>query len=757
MEPLELAASIVGIIGFSAKVSLLVYKFAQEVHGVPESLKLFGDTLQRLSDALQQIPGVVKDSKSDSEKQHIGSIERISNDCFKLLQDLERDLPELCESPSRVRRVGAALGAALDMKFNEKAIQEKLDAIQRYTQSLTLSLEVFSFAQGNASETLLAPDEEPDRPRFSRTNSQITERYNETIVAWRESIINVTRDPSIRNSPTTSSPTPFSAEDHILPGRNNSVAAEWDIEALKISEQGVKDLTKKGLYLQASKQQKESIQYRQKLSHSRPFPPEERADMEEIRADLLLNCTTVACLREAASILEGLLQREGFLTSERRNLERQGRLHLKLGHLLTQPERIGRDPDIASAKRHLKQAMTLLGDMESPPDDDLMKAHKLLVPILRSEGNAIEAEAHEKWMLRRRESNVSSSEGHRLSPSISSEGISLAPTTSTSTSASHGFSSGDIGGASKVFEWCERLHLQGCPPDCHEQHCYPYSPQFRFDKPLKDGLSPFHRAIRGGHLEEVKEMAAEVCMADANTSSKLLFLAAESRSAPMARFLVSYGVSMYDCDSATGMTALHYCQVGDRHRGVTISEYILDVYPDCLNTQDKQGRTALFLAVENSHRRMAQMLLRRGANPNIHDNYSRTCLHLAVEAYASEKPHNTRSQAMVKGLLDHRADPNVRDNTDKTPLYLAADLGNVQIVDYLLHAGADVNGRGVLNETPLIAAIKHHHLPVVKKLVASGADPTLRDKHNNDAFYYATGSRRRELLRALPGRHTSFI
>lgn len=144
MASIELAASIVGIIGFSAKVSLLVYKFAQEVHGVPESLKLFSETLQSLSDALQQIPGVVKDSKSNSEKQHLGIIERISNDCFKLLQDLDHDLPELCESTNRARRVGAALGAALDMKFNEKSIQEKLDAIQRYTQSLNLSLEVLS-------------------------------------------------------------------------------------------------------------------------------------------------------------------------------------------------------------------------------------------------------------------------------------------------------------------------------------------------------------------------------------------------------------------------------------------------------------------------------------------------------------------------------------------------------------------------------------------------------------------------------------
>lgn len=256
-----------------------------------------------------------------------------------------------------------------------------------------------------------------------------------------------------------------------------------------------------------------------------------------------------------------------------------------------------------------------------------------------------------------------------------------------------------------------------------------------------------------GKLEEVQEMAAEVCMADINTSSILLFLAADSRSAPIAKILLSSGASILGRD-ASNMTVLHRCQVGDGHSGVTIAKLFLDTNPNLLNEKDEEERTALFMAVENNHRRMTRMLLERGADANIHDRCRRTCLHLAVESCTSERLRNDRSLEMVKSLLKHGADPNTRDNTDKTPLYLACDLGNVEIVDQLLQAGADVNGRGVLDETPLIAAVKHLHIPVVRRLVALGANLILRDKQHKDVFSYATGPRRLELLRALPGSHT---
>ncbi|RYP81672.1 hypothetical protein DL769_001904 [Monosporascus sp. CRB-8-3] len=767
MEPFEFAASVAGIILFSAEVSLLVGQCIEEIHGVPRSVKLLNETLQTLRVTLEEIDEVVKDGVVDSGKQHFKIIERISSDCYKLLLSLEKDLPGLRQEPGLFKR----LVAAFEFKLNEKGTKEKLDAIQRYTTSLHLSLGALSLRRlshldsnvneiiekidalaapmqslrDDSSQTLAAPHDTPSRPEIPKMNSDITEAYCQNIQAWRETIINVTRESSVCHSAATS----VVAEPPWV-GRTRSVTAEWDKEALSISEQKVKEWTAKGVFFKAALQQKESIDYRKKLSHSWPFPYEEEAVMEEARADLLLGCITVARWQEAMAILEGLLRREEALTEEYRCAERQGRLCLKLGSLLTNPQRIGRKLDVASAKHYLKKAMIILGDLEVPPDEDLMKAHKLLVPMLISEGNITEAEAHERWMTKRRESVVSS-EVPNSSPSSSSEEKSLVLTISTR--SSYECNSGETDGSSKALEWCVHLHFESCPEGCKDRHCDPYSPDFRFDQPLKDGLSSFHLAINDGRLDVIREMATEIYMTDTNTSAPLLFLAAETRRARVAKILLSCGASV-DVRDSSGRTVLHRCQIGDMHSGITTAELFLDADPSLLNSRDDEGRTALYMAVENNHRRMTEMLLARGADPNKPDRYGKTCLHLAVEACGSDSSRSVRSLSIVKILLEHNANPNSRDNTDKRPLYLACRIGNGKLVNELLRAGADVNGRGVLDETPLIAAVRHLHVPVVKKLVASGANSTLRDKNNRDAFSYATGPRRVELLRALPGSRT---
>ncbi|RYP61230.1 hypothetical protein DL770_009835 [Monosporascus sp. CRB-9-2] len=765
MAGLEFAASVAGIIIFSAEVSRLVGQCIEEIHGVPQSLNLLNETLKNLGGTLKQISEVVKGDIIDSGKQHFKVIEKISNDCYELVLSLEKDLPGLRRKPGLLRRIVAAF----ELKLKEKGTKEKLDAIQRYTTSLTLSLLALSFQKesridfnvneimgkidalaaprqsllDDSSQTLAAPHDTPARPEIPTTNTDITETCRQNILAWRETIINVTRESSVRHSAATS----VAGTEPPWVVRTRSVTAEWHEEALSISEQKVREWTAKGVYFKAALQQKESIDYRKKLEHSRPFPFEEEAAMEEARADLLLRCITVARWQEAMTILEGLLEREEALDEEYRCPERQGRLYLKLGYLLAHPERIGRKSDAASAIHYLKKAMVILGDPKVPPDEDFMKAHKVLVSILISEGHITEAEAHERWMTKRRESVVSS-EVPNSSPSISSEEKS--PALTISTRSSYEYKSDETDGLSKALEWCVHLHFERCPQGCQDHHCDPYSPDFRFDEPLEDGLSPFHLAIKDGRLDEIREMAAEIHMTDTNTSAPLLFLAAETRRARVAKILLSCGASVDVCDTS-GRTVLHRCQIGDMHNGVTTAELFLDADPSLLDSRDDEGRTALLMAVENNHRRMTEMLLTRGADPNVPDRYGRTCLHLAVEACGSDSSRSARSLSIVKILLEHKANPNARDNTDKRPLYLACHLGNGKLVNELLRAGADANGRGVLDETPLIVAVRHLHVPVVKKLVASGANSTLRDKHGRDAFSYATGPRRLELLRALHG------
>jgi hypothetical protein len=77
---------------------------------------------------------------------------------------------------------------------------------------------------------------------------------------------------------------------------------------------------------------------------------------------------------------------------------------------------------------------------------------------------------------------------------------------------------------------------------------------------------------------------------------------------------------------------------------------------------------------------IVELLLRRGADPNVKDDNGQTPLHIAALWGHVD---------VVRVLLEHRADPNAKDNDGKTPLHYAAEKGHVDVVRVLLERGAD--------------------------------------------------------------------
>jgi ankyrin repeat protein len=150
-----------------------------------------------------------------------------------------------------------------------------------------------------------------------------------------------------------------------------------------------------------------------------------------------------------------------------------------------------------------------------------------------------------------------------------------------------------------------------------------------------------------------------------------------------------------------------------------------------LNLTDPDGTTALVIAVINAHYELAEVLLEKGANPDIGDLTGMTPLYAAVDLNSfpdtpgrpAPKPAGTLDTVdMVKALLRHGATPNARL---KAPIL-------VRVHD---------RGDGTLGEgaTPLMRAAKKSDVVLMRLLIEKGADPRLTTKAGATALMFASG------------------
>lgn len=146
-----------------------------------------------------------------------------------------------------------------------------------------------------------------------------------------------------------------------------------------------------------------------------------------------------------------------------------------------------------------------------------------------------------------------------------------------------------------------------------------------------------------------------------------------------------------------------------------------DASSEAIEDLGEQG-LHLLMAAAGDPAKLAKVLGRWPGSVDGASELGRAALHLAVLA-----PNIVDAGSAVDLLLARGADPNVADQKGLTPLHLAARRADVGLVDRLLRAGAKTTAiaAGIDGMSPLGAAVSAGATDVVARLLEAGADPAI--------------------------------
>ncbi|RZC94224.1 hypothetical protein C5167_021473 [Papaver somniferum] len=136
-----------------------------------------------------------------------------------------------------------------------------------------------------------------------------------------------------------------------------------------------------------------------------------------------------------------------------------------------------------------------------------------------------------------------------------------------------------------------------------------------------------------------------------------------------------------------GFTPLHLASAGTSLQMVKL---LLKAKPEACMFQDKDGKTPLHLAAMKDRVEIMNLLVKERPNA-IHqknDQNGETILHFCIKSNSSV---GTLELLVDKLALSRNSDPDIisidsKDNDGNTILHLAAEMGKIEIVNYLLHS-----------------------------------------------------------------------
>jgi uncharacterized protein len=140
---------------------------------------------------------------------------------------------------------------------------------------------------------------------------------------------------------------------------------------------------------------------------------------------------------------------------------------------------------------------------------------------------------------------------------------------------------------------------------------------------------------------------------------------------------------------------------------------LLDKNPESINLFSSDGFNVLGLASFFGHLSLVELLLEKGADPNIASNN-----HFKVAPIHSSCAISHFD--ITELLIRYGADVNAKQTQGITPLHEAAHNGQIKLLKLLLDMGADINAKMENGRTPLFMANEKHFQETAELIIKHG-------------------------------------
>ena len=137
------------------------------------------------------------------------------------------------------------------------------------------------------------------------------------------------------------------------------------------------------------------------------------------------------------------------------------------------------------------------------------------------------------------------------------------------------------------------------------------------------------------------------------------------------------------------------------------------------------GKTSLRAAAHFGQTEMVQLLLDKGLDPDVRDDWGWTPLHVAI------------NPETAKALIDGGADIHAKAKDGNEAIHSLVGENMLDSVKYLLSIGVDVDTHGKNNMTPLHQASIFNHIDGAELLIKNGADIKAVDDNGMTCLHFA--------------------